>query len=363
MIRECLTLTKSSLTHSVRNHIPTVFRSAVQHWSAIKWSRAQWHDALAALPEISVQYSATPTFDVASQEWVTYAAHSTSHANDFFRNNFPATRTEHAYITTGNDSILKKTEQQQQQQHQEEETTSTRGLPYLEFIRTAMGPQNVPQWWQDVHDGASPTTTSTSLPFAQPFFPNDGSALSPFAQAKSLVWLSAGKAVAAPHRDAYHNMSLVLAGTKTFALAPPASYQLFGTDQPRKSARMIRSSTGVYVWKAMHCSETGDIPMTSGFLRDSIMDQLEQRDVCASVTLHPGDCLYLPYDWYHEVRSTPLCEQEDFTAAVNFWQTSLFGSDIFTDAEKQEREKEMAVCALKTFVQQECARQDGLYYD
>jgi hypothetical protein len=391
-LREFLQLSKPDLRSAVTDRVPAVFRKAALSWSAIHWTRSDWQSHLSALPNISVQYSATQTFDAASNDFVTYSANVEQTAHEFFRSNFPIPphkRTEHAYVTTGSHSILKTIEQQQQ-------AAAASSNTYLKFVNQAMGSTNAPQWWNDAASSVpSSSSTSSHLPFAQPFFVDDSnstkstkSTTTPQAQARSLLWFSAGPAVAAPHRDAYHNMSVVLAGTKTFALAPPSMHQSFG-DRPRKSARYIRTGPGQYKWQTManKQSEGGsddDVPYTSGFLSESLFhnattnennDNARKEDQTVLVTLLPGDVLYLPYDWYHEVVSTPLLTQQeiedgvatpmenDFTAAINFWQTHLFEMDMFTDPVKMKRDQERKWNILETFAKQESDRQDGWMYD
>ena len=133
-----------------------------------------------------------------------------------------------------------------------------------------------------------------------------------------------------------------------------------------------------------------DVPYTSGFLSESLFlhnththhaatnennDNGRKEDQTVLVTLSPGDVLYLPYDWYHEVVSTPVLTQQeaengvaipmekDFTAAINFWQTSLFERDMFTDPVKMKRDQERNWSILETFAKQESDRQDGWMYD
>ena len=72
----------------------------------------------------------------------------------------------------------------------------------------------LPAWWRDSGGGDSH--------FSQPFFGPEGVDLPAHgASSKSLVWMSAGGTVAAPHRDLHHNFHVSLAGSKVFHLVHP----------------------------------------------------------------------------------------------------------------------------------------------
>jgi hypothetical protein len=110
------------------------------------------------------------------------------------------------------------------------------------------------------------------------------------------LWMTLQSATTSPHFDENHGLLCVVHGVKNVRLASPA----------RTSAYRAHSAVSA---AANH-------------------SQLESDDSCfeLSVDVAAGDCLFIPENWWHSVRSSPCC------VALNFWfagrATQLMQSDM-----------------------------------
>eukprot|EP00038_Savillea_parva_P006820 m.166075 g.166075 ORF g.166075 m.166075 type:complete len:405 (-) comp12644_c0_seq1:284-1498(-) len=185
------------------------------------------------------------------------------------------------------------------------------------FARALLPLLPTPSWhpgWPDDESSA----------WFQPFFSKGGA---PGEQSQATVWMSAGDTTAPAHRDQWFNLSCALEGTKTFYLVPPQCHEAV-LDIPRPCARLQRRAPGDYVAE-VQTDALGDTVFTSGHSPLNFSAALQGGTSIADfpitvVTLGPGDVMYLPPDWYHQVESNA----DDIThrsVAVNFWSSRLFG--------------------------------------
>lgn len=178
------------------------------------------------------------------------------------------------------------------------------------------------------------TVDSGAVLWSQPFFPRAGD---PGASSQATIWMSAGATVAPPHRDVWFNVSCTLEGTKTFLLAPPDAHREV-SDVPRACARLERRGPGDFV-PVRRTSDTGEALLSSG---NSPLDFRELASTgtatfpLAEVRLEPGDVMFLPPDWYHQVESAadPSTRR---SVAVNFWSEKLFGWAVADDPSRAAR--------------------------
>lgn len=135
-----------------------------------------------------------------------------------------------------------------------------------------------------------------------------------------LTWLGTPKASASPHYDSVNNIYIQLYGMKTFNLLPPRSIisndlMVYGRNHPYACQSRLSH---------LYCSETCEwfqrdfrtvswpYPGAQHDLSSNLSvskpseDTLHQRNSSViRITLRPGDILYIPAFWYHEVSFTP----------------------------------------------------------
>ena len=143
------------------------------------------------------------------------------------------------------------------------------------------------------------------------------------------LWIGGRESVTTFHKDPYENMFVVIKGSKTFHLLPPcdyyrllcrdfpvAQYQAEGEDLATSFLTLNKKQNAAPVrWSA--ADPRSDIAASSESLDPSLPQPL-------TVTVNPGDTLYLPSLWHHFV------EQEGgpdgICIAVNFWYDMAFDS-------------------------------------
>ncbi|KAF0185260.1 MAG: cupin-like domain-containing protein [Hyphomonadaceae bacterium] len=111
------------------------------------------------------------------------------------------------------------------------------------------------------------------------------------------VWIN-NAAIVAAHHDPTENVACVVAGRRKFTLFPPEQIAnlYMGPFEPTPAGATI----------SMVCFENPDFERHPRF-RDALDAGLEAE-------LEPGDAIYIPYFWWHQVRSL-----ERMNMLVNYW--------------------------------------------
>ena len=139
-----------------------------------------------------------------------------------------------------------------------------------------------------------------------------------------LVWIGNKGVAASPHYDNVNNIYIQLHGSKTFFIWPPSmelsgALKLFGRNHPNACQSRLRhlncsainSSTAApsslwfhHNFRTIDLYASSNISShlyhTSHFINQNWCDQSDADAIV--ITLHPGDVLYLPAFWFHEVR-------------------------------------------------------------
>jgi hypothetical protein len=95
----------------------------------------------------------------------------------------------------------------------------------------------------------------------------------------SSVWVGPARARTGLHRDWLDNLALLVTGSKRFYLAPPGSVEQAGAVSAKHDRWAVLAAQGV----------------------DELAARLRGRHALHSVDLAPGDVLYVPRGWWHEV--------------------------------------------------------------
>ncbi|XP_078175408.1 2-oxoglutarate (2OG) and Fe(II)-dependent oxygenase superfamily protein isoform X2 [Carex rostrata] len=129
-----------------------------------------------------------------------------------------------------------------------------------------------------------------------------------FIENKSLAsinfWMNRAHSRSSTHYDPRHNILCVVAGQKEVTLWPP-------------SACRFLYPMPIYGEASNHSAVSLENPDLSVHPRAKHM-----KKYSAKVILNPGDALFIPEGWFHQVDSS------DLTIAVNFWWVSSIVSDM-----------------------------------
>jgi hypothetical protein len=108
------------------------------------------------------------------------------------------------------------------------------------------------------------------------------------------------------HFDLYNNLLCVVTGQKTVRVLAP------------KATTFLRNVAPVYAESANHADDDLFNPIRKQELDTQLKDnhQQQQHQLFLEFILNPGDALFLPEGWWHQVSSTAC------TTAVNFWWNS-----------------------------------------
>ena len=144
------------------------------------------------------------------------------------------------------------------------------------------------------------------------------------------VWYGGNASVTSAHRDrAFENLYLVLKGAKRFLLLPPTSPAWL----PVASCVSARWTKADGSWRLVD-----DEP-------EQLVDWLDVRSLAATepapavADVRPGDLLYLPAGWVHEVHQAPR------TLAVNWWFGARCDGPRWAGAELARRVGELRSAA------------------
>ncbi|KAG0322652.1 JmjC domain-containing protein 7 [Dissophora globulifera] len=160
-------------------------------------------------------------------------------------------------------------------------------------------------------------------------------------------WYGDERSTTSLHKDHYENMYAVVAGRKIFTLIPPteqfclhekqyiaATY--VDTQDPTSNAgnTSLSPSSSRYTLEPMDpITYTKWIALNpSHEPREELFEKYPRFHMCQPfrVELNPGELLYLPAMWYHQVEQEP--DHEGKCIAVNWWYDMGFEGDRFATA-------------------------------
>ena len=137
----------------------------------------------------------------------------------------------------------------------------------------------------------------------------------PFAAALELkradLWIG-GRSVSRMHFDNLDNVFAQVVGSKTFVLAPPDEGAAL------QGGRRLRKAANAYTPPGGFAREGG------GVLHETVLNYLGVEPPASlptvRVTLRPGDMLYLPFGWWHEVHGEPDASSGLCASVSHFYQ-------------------------------------------
>ena len=132
------------------------------------------------------------------------------------------------------------------------------------------------------------------------------------------MWMGTSNCRAPVHSDTYNNLYVVVRGTKTFRLYHPLDAAFMYTTM-WQTADFVRDDAGWRV-EPRPRGETQPWPAVDVDSPDFERHERFARARAVDVTLHAGDVLFVPLQWYHRVTQTP--DDDNKAIAVNFWYES-----------------------------------------
>jgi len=156
------------------------------------------------------------------------------------------------------------------------------------------------------------------------------------------LWIGDRRSVTSAHRDrAFENLYVVLAGAKSFYLLPPTAPAWLPVLEARAATwHSSQSSDGTTHWRlvpddAAAADDDDDDaaaePSYVHWLDCDLTDPALDGPRPLAVTVEPGDCLYIPAAWVHQVH------QRDATVAANWWYEARYDDVRWAAAETARR--------------------------
>ena len=140
------------------------------------------------------------------------------------------------------------------------------------------------------------------------------------------IWIGDERSTSSLHKDFFENMYAVVYGEKTFTLLPPTDIQFLKEGEfPTRRYKVDKSSPGGIVYTDVSLTAEGcpcevlqwidvEVDKTTHF--EDMPKHRRLHPICC--TVRPGEILYIPAMWYHQVSQTTL------TIAVNYWYEMRF---------------------------------------
>ena len=136
------------------------------------------------------------------------------------------------------------------------------------------------------------------------------------------IWFGNGKTLGKLHFDAYDNLLCQISGSKNLLISPPYNNSHFYEGHLREAVLSLTDLYSPIERKMDGLSQTTAMVMSPVDIKNinSSRFPLFEKARFMNCTINPGDVLYLPSFWWHEVQSTPD-EREEIqrNIAVNFW--------------------------------------------
>ncbi|CAH7667719.1 cupin-like domain-domain-containing protein [Phakopsora pachyrhizi] len=107
------------------------------------------------------------------------------------------------------------------------------------------------------------------------------------------LWIGDERSSTSLHKDPYENFYLVLKGSKSFTIFPPIEYYCM------HEGLYIKSSYRQDQQHQHHLPNSSDHEIRSKYQRFKYSRPMR-------IKLYPGDLLYLPSNWFHQVDQSPL---------------------------------------------------------
>ena len=157
------------------------------------------------------------------------------------------------------------------------------------------------------------------------------------------IWLGHPANVSA-HFDSYDNVACVVAGTRRFTLYPPEAIE------------------GLYVGPLDNTMAGQPVSLAASGSRDDAKYPrfAKIREQALRAELEPGDAIYIPKLWWHQIESTA-----SFNGLINYWWDAFAGGpdapytglllSMITIAERPARERQ----AWKAFFDHYVFRSNG----
>jgi jumonji domain-containing protein 7 len=139
------------------------------------------------------------------------------------------------------------------------------------------------------------------------------------------IWIGTEDSVSSAHKDHYENLYIQICGRKIFYILPPSAVtqldiRLYST------AQFKRLDTETRNWRIIENSSNYKVPWTEKDLR-KIYESNEDDIYPMKIVLEPGNVLYLPSLWYHQVEQ----ENDEIgrVIAVNFWYDMQYDQNYY----------------------------------
>ena len=128
------------------------------------------------------------------------------------------------------------------------------------------------------------------------------------------LWIGDSRSVTTFHRDNYENVFYVLRGTKEFTLLPPSEGWRLKHVEAENAKWTFDTETNEYVIRATGSGRTRWTSLTAD-ASEALGDPAP-----FTVTVREGDALYIPPQWFHEVRQTGDARARNgICIAANMW--------------------------------------------
>jgi jumonji domain-containing protein 7 len=141
------------------------------------------------------------------------------------------------------------------------------------------------------------------------------------------IWIGDERSTSSLHKDFFENMYVVVQGEKTFTLLPPTDIQYLREEEfPTRRYKVNRSSSsGGIAYTDVVLATEGcpsevlqwiDIEIDTSTHFEDMPKHRRLHPICC--TVRPGEILYIPAMWYHQV------SQNSLTIAINYWYEMKF---------------------------------------
>eukprot|EP01119_Soliformovum_irregulare_P002086 TRINITY_DN1215_c0_g1_i2.p1 TRINITY_DN1215_c0_g1~~TRINITY_DN1215_c0_g1_i2.p1 ORF type:complete len:171 (+),score=49.43 TRINITY_DN1215_c0_g1_i2:509-1021(+) len=137
-------------------------------------------------------------------------------------------------------------------------------------------------------------------------------------------WMGDDRAISSTHKDHYENIYVVVAGEKHFTLLPP-------TDLFCLYEKQVIAATYVQKEDGSFDIQEDDPKMTLPWIHcDPDNPDLEKYPLFeysnkVQCVVRPGEMLYLPAMWFHQVSQHG--DEENRTIAINYWYDMKYGAN------------------------------------